>query len=387
MATRGGIGREAILGDRSNVSSSAQYLEPYGPTAYRADRTSDGRGDLGLDLGQSGLASRDSVDSTRLALQMTRSLSSSSHVPKAALDHDARLSSSGQRKTMVRVTGPEADDAVALLRPDREIKDELPPFVVQPPSSASSSRPTFDGHAVEREGAIERPTGGLEYPNDSGRQVTPPRHPSGDSMNAGQPFSQSSPSSARSGGPRSPGRSAVAGQSAQQNIRNEYSTSPNSAAAISRDRKPSAAGGTRSRNVSSAHRSPAGGAGSGFSAKQRSVSASDFGGPLGMAPKPTTTSARSRLPSSASHDPVSSLPLAAHLVPEIKEYTVPKGTKWDDAPIPTVAKRLEKERLEKEEKERQEKEARRREARVSGKENTTNEPVSMSDHLESWKDS
>lgn len=342
------------------------------PPLKRPRATSRKRRDSGHVLAPSQRVSRQSVDSTRLALHLTKSLSSlqasSQAGPASGPSFTGHLHQTAGKTTTVAQRHMPDMDAVALMRPDREIKDEPPPFVVQP-SSASASRPTFD-RRVDDQGEDGTETQNLARQ----RQGTIPSHyrsddvsstTEGASSQTAQQFSKSAamtPNSIRSASgvaSRHPGQKAL-------------SNSANSTTA--RNRKPSSAGaGPHSRSVSGSQ--PQRSTASGFSASQRSVSAHDFGPPMGMAPK-----TRSRLPSSVSHDPASSLPLAAHLVPEIKEYTVPKGMKWDDAPIPTVARRLEKERLEREEQERQEEEARRRQALVEGKENAAPEAVSLTVH-------
>lgn len=355
----------------ASVTRTCQHasLVESSPPLKRPRATSRKRLDSGHVLAPSQRVSRHSVDSTRLALHLTKSLSSLQASSQAGHANGPSLTShfpqSASKMTTVAQRHMPDMDAVALMRPDREIKDEPPPFVVQP-ASASSFRPTIDGR-VDDQGEDCTETQNLARQ----RQVTTPSHyrsddvPStteGASSQTAQQFSKSAamtPNSIRS----------ASGVASRHPGTKTLSSSPNSTTA--RNRQPSSAGASpHSRSVSGTQ--PQRSTASGFSASQRSVSAHDFGPPMGMAPK-----TRSQLPSSVSHDPASSLPLAAHLVPEIKEYTVPKGMKWDDAPIPTVARRLEKERLEREEQERQEEEARRRQVRAEGKENAAPEAVSL----------
>lgn len=361
----------------ASITRTRQHASLVGcsPPPKRPRATSRKRLDSGHVLTPSQRVSRESVDSARLALHLSRSLSSL-HASGQA-DHGSGPSfashfhqSAGKMTTVAQRHMPDMD-AVALMRPDREIKDEPPPFVVQP-ASASSPRPMFDGR-VDDQGEDGPETQNLARQ----RQGTTPSHyrsddvsstAEGTSSQSAQQFQVAAamtPNSIRS----------ASGVASRHPGQNALSSSPNST--MARNRKPSSAEASpHSRSVSKTQ--PQRSTASGFSASQRSVSAHDFGPPMGMAPK-----TRSRLPSSVSHDPASSLPLAAHLVPEIKEYTVPKGMKWDDAPIPTVARRLEKERLEREEQERQEEEARRRQARVEGKENAAPEAVSLASDC-SW---
>lgn len=295
--------------------------------------------------------SRNSVNTEQLTLSLTRSVSSG-NTRKNLERTDLAFNGPAENHSIRSYRGLLSVDDVRLLEPEREIKDEIPPFVVRAPSSstAGSEKSLVDIlHSVpkSREELIKGTTPSTStgsvmnktaFPSDSasGPSDWSPAHNTrklvpGRSSKPSRNGASSNPSSVRAQSIRGGGNASGFGSSSA------FSTPTGP----SRDRNPSAEE-SRSRELPTPH--------SALNRTPRSESSTEFGRLINR------NIERFTLPHSKNYEP--HLPHEADLVPPIELYTPPKGTKWDDAPIPTVAKRMEKDRLEREERERKEEEER-----------------------------